>query len=46
METMWKMDVVTLLKAFHYDVAQIISLFQGYLGNPGQFHSVKDLCAN
>jgi hypothetical protein len=44
METMWKKGVVTLSKAFHYDVAQMISLFQDYLNNPRQFHSVKDLC--
>jgi hypothetical protein len=43
METMWKKGVVTLSKAFHYSVAQMISLFQDYLDNPGQFHSVKDL---
>jgi hypothetical protein len=30
METMWKNGVVTLSKAFHYDVAQMISLFQDY----------------
>jgi hypothetical protein len=45
METMCK-DVVTLSKAFHYDVAQMISLFQDYLDNPRQFDSVKDLCTN
>jgi hypothetical protein len=44
MERMWKNGVVTLSRAFHYDVAQMISLFQGYLDNPRQFHSVKDLC--
>jgi hypothetical protein len=44
METMWKKGVVTLSKAFSYDVAQMISLFQDYLGNPRQFHSVKRLC--
>jgi hypothetical protein len=27
METMWKKGVVTLSKAFHYDVTQMISLF-------------------
>jgi hypothetical protein len=43
MEMMWKKGVVTLSKAFHYDVAQIISLFQDYLDNPRQLHSVKDL---
>jgi hypothetical protein len=46
METMWKKGVVTLSKAFHYDVAHMISLFQDYLDNPRQFHSVKDLCTN
>jgi hypothetical protein len=46
METMRKNGVVTLSKAFHYDVAQIISLFQDYLNNPRQFDSVKDLCTN
>jgi hypothetical protein len=46
METMWKKGVVTLAKAFHYDVAQMISLFQDYLNNPRQFHSVRDLCTN
>jgi hypothetical protein len=46
METMWKNGVVTLSKAFCYDVAQMISLFQDYLDNPRQFHSVKDLCTN
>jgi hypothetical protein len=46
METMWKKGVVTLSKAFHYDVAQMISLFQIYLDNPRQFHSVKDLYTN
>jgi hypothetical protein len=46
METMWKKGVVTLSKAFHYDVAQMICLFQDYLDNPRQFHSVKDLCTN
>jgi hypothetical protein len=45
-ETMWKKGVVRLSKAFHYDVAQMISLFQDYLGNPRPFHSVKDLCTN
>jgi hypothetical protein len=44
METIWKKGVVTLSKAFHYDVAQMISLFQDYSDNPRQFHSVKDLC--
>jgi hypothetical protein len=44
METMWKKGVVTLSKAFHYDVAQMISLFQDYLDNPRQFHLVKHLC--
>jgi hypothetical protein len=44
METMWKKGVVTLSKAFHHDVAQMISLFQDYLDNPRQFHSVKGLC--
>jgi hypothetical protein len=33
---MWKKGVVTLSKAFHYDVAQMISLFQDYLDNPPQ----------
>jgi hypothetical protein len=46
METMWKKGVVTLSKAFHYDVAQIISFFQDYLDNPRQFHSVKNLYTN
>jgi hypothetical protein len=44
METMWKKGIVALSKAFHYDVAQMISLFQDHLDNPRQFHSVKDLC--
>jgi hypothetical protein len=30
METMWKKGVVTLSKAFYYDVAQMTSLFQDY----------------
>jgi hypothetical protein len=34
METMWKEGVVTLSKAFHYDVFQMTSLFQDYLDNP------------
>jgi hypothetical protein len=38
--------VVTLSKAFYYDVAEMISLFQAYLDNPRQFHSVKDSCTN
>jgi hypothetical protein len=38
--------VVTLSKAFHYEVAQMISLFQDYLDNPCQFHSVKDSYTN
>jgi hypothetical protein len=42
METMWKKRVVTSSKAFSYDVVQMISLFQDYLDNPRQFHSVKD----
>jgi hypothetical protein len=46
METMSKKGVITLSKAFHYDVAQMISLFQNYLDNRRQFHSVKDLCIN
>jgi hypothetical protein len=46
METMWKKSVITLSKSFHYKVAQMISLFQDYLDNPRQFHSVKDLCTN
>jgi hypothetical protein len=46
METMWKKGVVTLSKTFSYEVAQMISLFQDYLDNPRQFHSVKDLCTN
>jgi hypothetical protein len=46
MKTMWKKGVVTLSKAFHYDVAQMISVFQDHLDNPRQFHSVKDLFTN
>jgi hypothetical protein len=46
MEMMWKKGVVTLSKALHYDVAQMISLFRDYLDNLRQFHSVKDLCTN
>jgi hypothetical protein len=46
METMWEKRVVTLSKSFHYDVVQMISLFQDCLNNPCQFHSVKDLCTN
>jgi hypothetical protein len=46
METMWKKGLVTLSKAFHYDIAQMISLFQDYLDNLRQFHSVKDLYTN
>jgi hypothetical protein len=46
METMWKKGVVTLSKTFHYDIAQMISLFQDYLDTHHQFHSVKDLCTN
>jgi hypothetical protein len=38
METMWKKGVVTLSKAFHYMVAQMIGLFQDYLDNLRQFH--------
>jgi hypothetical protein len=45
METMWKKGIVTLAKVFHYDVAQMISLFQDYLDNPRQFGSMKDLSA-
>jgi hypothetical protein len=30
MEMMWKKGLVTLSKPFHYDVAQMISLFQDY----------------
>jgi hypothetical protein len=43
METIWKKGVVTLSKVFSYDVAQMTSLFQDYLDNARQFHSVKDL---
>jgi hypothetical protein len=46
METMWKKGIVTLSKAFYYDVAEMISLFQDYLDNLRQFDSVKDSCAN
>jgi hypothetical protein len=46
MKTMWKKGVVTLSKALHYDVAQMISLFQDYLDNPRQFHSVMYSCIN
>jgi hypothetical protein len=46
METMWRKGVVTLSKVFHYDVAQMISLFQDYLDSQHQFHSVKALCTN
>jgi hypothetical protein len=46
METMWRKVVVTLSKVFHYDVAQMISLFQDYLDNLRQFYLVKDLCTN
>jgi hypothetical protein len=46
MKTMWKKGVVTLAKPFHHKVAQMISLFQDYLDNPRQFHSVKDLYTN
>jgi hypothetical protein len=46
METIWKKGVVTLAKAFYYDVAQTISVFQDYIDNPSQFGSVKDLCTN
>jgi hypothetical protein len=46
METMWKKGVVTLSRVFYYDVAQMISLFQDYLDNPRQFHSVKGLCTS
>jgi hypothetical protein len=45
-ETMWKTGIVTSSKAFHYDVDQMISLFQDYLDSQHQFHSVKDLCTN
>jgi hypothetical protein len=34
METTWKKGVVTLSKAFYYDVAQMTSLFQDYLDSP------------
>jgi hypothetical protein len=43
METMWKKGFVALSKTFFYHVAQMTSLFQDYLDNPRQFHSVKDL---
>jgi nitrate reductase gamma subunit len=33
METMWKKGLVTLSKAFHYGVTQMISLFHDYLGS-------------
>jgi hypothetical protein len=46
METIWKKGVVTLLKAFYYDVVRMNTLFQDYLDNPHQFGSVKDLCIN
>jgi hypothetical protein len=46
METMWKKGFVTLSKSFHNDAAQMIGLFQDYLDNPRQFHSVKDLYTN
>jgi hypothetical protein len=46
LEAMWKKGVVTLSKAFHYDVAQMINLFQDYLDSQHQFHAVKDLCTN
>jgi hypothetical protein len=46
METMWKKGVITLSKVFSHDVAQMTSLFQDYLDNPRQFHSVKDLCTD
>jgi hypothetical protein len=46
METAWKKGVVTFSKAFHYDVAKMTSLFQDYLDNPRQFHSLKDSCTN
>jgi hypothetical protein len=44
MKTIWKRGVVTLSKAFSYEIARITSLFQDYLDNPRQFHSMKDLC--
>jgi hypothetical protein len=46
METMWKKGVATLSKAFHYDVAQMISLFQDCLDSQHHVHSVTDLCTN
>jgi hypothetical protein len=46
MVTMRKKGAVTLAKAFHYDVAQMISLFQDHLDSQRQFHSVKNLCTN
>jgi hypothetical protein len=46
MEMMWKKGVVTLSKAFYYDVAQMISFIQDYSDNRRQFDSVKDFCTN
>jgi hypothetical protein len=39
---MWKKGIITSAKAFYYDVAQMISLFQDYLDNPRQFHVLRD----
>jgi hypothetical protein len=46
METMWKKGIVTLSKAFHYDVAQMTSFFQDSSDIPREVRSVKDLCTN
>jgi hypothetical protein len=43
---LWKQGVDTLGKAFSYDIAQIINLFQDYFDNPRQFGSVKGLYSN
>jgi hypothetical protein len=45
-ETMWRKGLVTLSKAFHYDLARMINLFQDHLDNPHRFDPVNDLCTN
>jgi hypothetical protein len=46
MEALRKKGIIPLAKAFYCDFAQMISLCQDDLDNPGQFDSVKDLCKN
>jgi hypothetical protein len=46
METMLKKGLVTLSKAFSYDLTQMISRFQDLSDHARQVGSVKDLCTN